>query len=98
MYLDEKNLPSFKTETEIQYYNLKNFIAALRSGKYKQTIGELYENGSYCAMGVGYRSLGLTKRQATNNQYGQSLNDTALSMLGLNKNIQDKIMYMNDSH
>lgn len=29
-----------------------SWIEALRSGNYEQTRGELYSNGSYCALGV----------------------------------------------
>lgn len=97
MYLDEKNLPQIRTETEIQHDNLVNFIAALRSGKFKQTFFTLYEDGEYCAMGVAYRSLGLTKRQAepSFSEWGV-LKPRVVKQLGLDEKIVDKIVHMND--
>jgi hypothetical protein len=42
----------------------KKWVAALRSGEYKQGIGELYvKDNSYCCLGVLCRVAGMTNSQ-----------------------------------
>ncbi len=69
--------------------NAKKWVAALRSGKYKQAEGALNVNGSFCCLGVAcelaMEDLGLIKRQrtpdlASNGSYNYgSVGDYALS-------------------
>lgn len=59
----------------------KKWVAALRSGKYKQGMGALYKRGAYCCLGVaecvvlGYPKSG-----------DSSLSSSATTALGLNSN------------
>jgi len=39
------------------------WIKSLRSGRYKQTEGRLFDGGSYCCLGVLARNLGFKKEQ-----------------------------------
>lgn len=97
MFLDDKkiNIDTIKEKTPRE--NLINFIAELRSGKYRQTNGKLYSNGAYCAMGVAYRSLGMTKRNAKSERKSEEmLNKITLEKLGLNQDSQENIITLND--
>lgn len=38
--------------TEQQIININSWLAALRSGKYQQTIGALCKDGGFCCLGV----------------------------------------------
>lgn len=38
--------------TAIQRRRIKKFVKALRSGKYKQTVGALSKDGGFCCLGV----------------------------------------------
>lgn len=103
MFLDDKKINIDTIKENIPRENLINFIAELRSGKYRQTNGRLYSNGAYCAMGVAYRSLGMTKRNAEAVYYCNGirksdgvLNKSTLEKLGLNEFNQEDIITLND--
>src|SRR6478736_8013086 len=42
------------------------WLKSLRSGKYKQTTGELLNNNQYCCLGVLGRNLGIRKEKLEN--------------------------------
>lgn len=77
--------------------NVKNWIKALRSGKYKQGRGKLYDlrTDSYCCLGIAAVVLGREPSQAREacNEY---LTPGAASAFGLCKRHQISLSIMND--
>lgn len=47
----------------------KKWLAALRSGKYKQTTSTLFENGAYCCLGVLCSVEGISDEKMRGHNY-----------------------------
>lgn len=66
----------------------KKWISALRSGKYKQSKGQLKSGDGYCCLGVANTVCRL----------GNHSDDAALSSDFLPSHIQSKLIAFNDAH
>jgi hypothetical protein len=88
---------------ETQITNLRNWIAELRSGKYKQGVGTLRNlNDEYCCLGVGCNVLDPYQWHEGSNRYNysyldKSLDHWLLESLGLTNSDQDTLIAMNDT-
>jgi hypothetical protein len=51
------NVSKEKTMTQKLTPNQTKWIAALRSGKYEQTVGKLHDSGGYCCLGVAAKEF-----------------------------------------
>jgi hypothetical protein len=69
----------------------KKWVAALRSGEYKQGIGYLKRNDRYCCLGVAREVLGL--RKSRTHEY---LSKQSLQRIGLSSFEEDKLSDKND--
>lgn len=81
----------------------KKWIAALRSGKYKQGKEKLYVKGSYCCLGVLCRINGLTPAQIIkikdmSGNINSLLSDYLLKKYGLTSLKQHILANMNDKN
>lgn len=80
------------TEEQIAEWKVvrKEWVEALRSGKYEQGKGQLVKDGKYCCLGVLCEVIGMKKSKGTNHAftyYGdeyQLAPYTALRAVGLN--------------
>lgn len=86
--------------------NAKKWVAALKSGKYKQTTGALKKKGGYCCLGVAcelYRKEHKDEAWRKNSFMGHdmALPEAVRDWLGLNSNTgtngaDDKLTVLND--
>lgn len=60
--------------------NVRKWVKALRSGKYKKTVGNLYQNGSYCALGVAEK---ISTNNKSHLEQAGSLSSRAMEWLGV---------------
>jgi hypothetical protein len=51
------NVSKDKAMTQKLTPNQTKWIAALRSGKYEQTVGKLHDSGGYCCLGVAAKEF-----------------------------------------
>lgn len=52
-----------RLRTPKDHEEFKDWLEALRSGKYEQGVGSLYEDGKYCCLGVACEELAVTSRR-----------------------------------
>ena len=69
---------------------------ALKSGKYRQGEGALYENGRYCCLGVLRTLMPKEFQQDSKVDENGTLNSKQLSWAGLHHSTQDNLAEMND--
>lgn len=86
--------------------NLKKWVAALRSGKYTQTTGQLSRRGSFCCLGVACEVFGATFTERGDRasykdgdtEYADDYMPPLLAdELGLSEDDQKRFVRMNDS-
>src|ERR1043165_7751454 len=80
--------------TKAQKVELRKWVAALRSGKYKQGRDVLYSPKGYCCLGVAGKAV--AKIPAKEMRGRMFLPDGTASRLGLNETLQSRLARMND--
>jgi len=74
----------------------KQWVSALRSGKYKQGMGQLCEDRRYCCLGVLGSITGLLHKQKISGKDAILTDHNGSLIEGLDCDIQDKLAQLND--
>lgn len=89
--METNNIPKIETEwldgITMTSEQKAKWLAALRSGEYKQVQGKLHENGSYCCLGVKAAAV-----DGIEQPRGLYLRDGSMS-----EQLQDVLVELNDN-
>lgn len=70
----------------------KGWLKALRSGKYRRTVGNLCNEGKFCCLGVACKSIGMTDEEIKCLRYGTDRNSLLPKKLQEKFGISAKLM------